>query len=226
MPCLESGRIRINLRHTREDAEGAHTQLHRLFSGVPSVDIRPPDPVDVLGLHSVQLCLDLRSIEQNLGQMVEPGEVHQTKDDNINEWTETKSKGITENPISLEFVLEKPTQGIRKRKRSAHLSRKQNTGADSKQFPHTIDIDELGIFIDSALRVSVCEQTPKLPSGAKVMVKNFTASLAELCPSVWSPGYLSVSPYHPKPLLFPAEFIRLEFFAKISTDTNHQPFND
>lgn len=198
MPCVEHGNIRINIRHIREDVEGAHTQLHRLFSGVPSADMQPPDHVNVLGLQSVQLQVDLRSLEQLPSWGI--------KSDN------SSKHSIGESDAS-ENTLKETIQGTKKRKRPVLHTRQQPRGAASPDsspgaksweddhsvpifekgiFSSTINMKDLGMFIDCALRVSVCEQVPKLPGKAKVIVKNFTTSLAEVCPAIWSPGYISV----------------------------------
>lgn len=57
------------------------------------------------------------------------------------------------------------------------------------------------------------------------MVKSFTASLAEVCPALWSPEYLSVFQPHTCVCLYvhPAEHV-IDSFAQVPSHTNYQPF--
>ncbi|KAF2100667.1 hypothetical protein NA57DRAFT_74266 [Rhizodiscina lignyota] len=56
-----------------------------------------------------------------------------------------------------------------------------------------LDLDAICELIDAALRLTMCERPNKLPQGVKVKQCSISPRLADLAPSLWSPGYLAAT---------------------------------
>ncbi|KAH7125438.1 hypothetical protein B0J11DRAFT_306723 [Dendryphion nanum] len=172
-PCMfKDDRIRINICHTHDHAKEPSVKYHRIFSDVPFVDIKPPDGISTLGLLSVEIQMDIRKVEHRPSKMLSLGSVG------------PRSHNQTAN---LAIVQPKHRKEYGGRHASSELA---SMGPSMIQHQFPMNMDVMAALIDSALRVSACDLTPKLPPGLKIIVKNFSGSLASICPAIWSPGYL------------------------------------
>ncbi|RAR12496.1 hypothetical protein DDE82_000207 [Stemphylium lycopersici] len=67
---MESGTVRLNISHATSPENATQQKRHRLFSGVPAADIRPPDDVVSCGFRSVSLVMDILETSPRRGPKV------------------------------------------------------------------------------------------------------------------------------------------------------------
>ncbi|OCL09306.1 hypothetical protein AOQ84DRAFT_24256 [Glonium stellatum] len=75
------------------------------------------------------------------------------------------------------------------RKRSAELGLHEVDSTVEQR--SELDFSQIMELLDAAIRITICRNPWKISSGVKVKRSNFSASLAEAAPSLWSPDYLS-----------------------------------
>ncbi|KAG9186399.1 hypothetical protein G6011_02955 [Alternaria panax] len=57
--AVDPGTIRLNINHASVMGVQEEKKRHRLFSGVPAADVRPPEGITEVSLQSVHLCMDI-----------------------------------------------------------------------------------------------------------------------------------------------------------------------
>jgi hypothetical protein len=77
-----------------------------------------------------------------------------------------------------------------KLKRARTLST-PSTGFDPVH--QSLEFEEIGKLIDSALQTAISRGSPKLTQGTKLVTSTFDGGLSEMCPSIWRPAFLPVS---------------------------------
>ncbi|KAF2794658.1 hypothetical protein K505DRAFT_360864 [Melanomma pulvis-pyrius CBS 109.77] len=60
----------------------------------------------------------------------------------------------------------------------------------STEPPSLLELAELEMLTDAAMRLAVCNILPKRATGLKARANTFIGGLADIAPTLWSPGYL------------------------------------
>lgn len=83
---------------------------------------------------------------------------------------------------------------------SAHNKKKRKRPWTDPRFkmastepPFLLELAELETLTDAAMRLAVCNSLPKRATGLKARANTFIGGLADIAPTLWSPGYLPVT---------------------------------
>jgi hypothetical protein len=228
----DTGTVRINVKHSREATDQSTKKRHRIFTDVPHADVKPPEEVPVILLHSVRFRMDIvtvksrSNIEKNVSTETQTA-VHEIRrpiakedlltnhdsNDEIDVLLMEESDEMPPTPVP--GITDDALNGERKdqtRKRSLpyvdDAVQAQNWDIQSnkrsrRECESIASLPAVEDLIDSAMRLSICRGPVRLASGVKTITSTFTHTLSDVAPALWSPGYLPVVQIRP---LFRAHF--------------------
>jgi hypothetical protein len=211
---LQDGITHVAISYAEDDSSTNERQRHRILNNVPAAAVRPPDSVASLQLQVVRFTMDLLESRQRPQMKRANTMPHETStqtqncDDNKNEDADTLLHETTESPGPA------MKGAIRKRKRPGRQapSRAYSTpvslcdsGAKSNKRAATLAIPcvpnqdiiteerlmEIQSVVEGAMRLSIYGNS-KLSVGIKVKANTFGIGLADVAPTMWRPGYISV----------------------------------
>ena len=214
---IESGTVRLNISHATSPENATQQKRHRLFSGVPATDIRPPEGVMSFRFQSVSLVMDILETSPRRAPKAKQSATSTTEDRPFGSETEETVTHLFDTDPADEaphpdHADPNAIAASRKRKRPAvdttPTSLKPLYGTlDSKvrrnwalpdsslengSLPTGISPVDLRNMVDLALRLSIRGTLSKCSNGLKVKASTFRSGLADIAPALWRCGYLDV----------------------------------
>lgn len=213
--------IVIELRHAESTRLDKKQPSHKLSLGVPDADVQPPHGIDTYGLEFVHLNLNVRQWQPKLrrkrkldkvdGQtdsrrsLGEALQLPNVEDDLFPIWNSQENlieDGFVLAPFadaSADDMLLDDTPSSSFDTNADECDDFELLMGTRPQIDHSstlaqnpgISLDGLLELIDAGLRLTICERPSKLPKGIKSRKPDFSVRLADLAPSLFSPGYMS-----------------------------------
>lgn len=197
------------INHSDDTAALATRQRHRVLSNIPASDVRPPEGVSVFSLDSVVLCMDVfelvprktTSTAKRLKMSTNNNDLSKATDcHNVEDSGHEPADALlldSDSGLSLPSVppsMKRPRPLISSEEQTATLPSTRPNG-DQEHRIHSTDPQPTNMqtLIDGALRLSILGSIKgKVLPGIKVKANTFGPGLADLAPTLWKPGYLSV----------------------------------
>lgn len=217
------GLITIALSFANEEPRLLTSPNHRLGEDVPFTDVRPPTGIPHVGLEQVHLsivlsrehkrikrrrrnlhlanhhdneeeCLD--SIDGDIDDLFS-AEQQQVTDG----WTTELSSShldLEADPVALIADSTNATYTHTSSSTDGAINKDTNTRIPLSNFTDdgliiASDVNAIIRLIDVAIRLCITSLPRKLPAGIKLTETTSFKRLDDICPALWSPGYLSVS---------------------------------
>ncbi|KAF2467106.1 uncharacterized protein BDR25DRAFT_73301 [Lindgomyces ingoldianus] len=202
----DSGKLQINISHSRIEPEMSDKKPHRLCLNVPFEDAKPPPNVSVLTLQSLQFSMEI--VEMKAPRNSKKRKCSQRSSPSRNSSSPARKRLFDKQEVrapegsTIPFepegeiltTLNQQNDGETSA-RSSYLCIKRRKESVSDRtsilnYSRPIDLREVGKLVDAAMRLSISEASPRSTTGLKIVTNSFAGTLAEISPSLWSPGYL------------------------------------
>jgi hypothetical protein len=213
-PDDELGIARISLNRRTSDGSAHSKTIHRVFSGVPATDMKPPEGIPHFSLDSVRLSMDILDSKEQVRTTGAKHPKMSTKRGSISASQSSSLRGkatqgqlCEQSSLATETRAMCPERGAARHTVDGHdaaRKRKRALSADDISSSPTLALSSdlygcdaapnlvgFGKLIDGALRLAICGFI-KAANGIKVKANSIHYGLAELIPELWSPGFSSV----------------------------------
>jgi len=191
--AVEPGTVHLDIIHATTGSQ-KEQKYHRLFPDVPVTDVQPPEGVVSVCLQSVSLSIDILETSPRRKPTAKRSD---------RSAGERSISSIHAEDRSQNQVAAKSTAS-RKRKRPGTETRSMmqqvpiNKPGKSTENTHLPAIDpffgrlDLYNMVDASLRLSICGALSKAANISKIKASTFRFGLADVAPSIWKNGYLTV----------------------------------
>ncbi|KAF7672493.1 hypothetical protein GT037_009524 [Alternaria burnsii] len=184
--AMDPGTIRLDVNHASAMGMQGKKERHRLFLDVPAADIRPPEGIAEISLHTVRLCVDILETSPRRRSTTKRSNSPRSER-RVSALDEEESDTLLHEMASENLLHDIDTDrsqtavralACRKRKRSA-TETVVSTQSHSPDKDKTLKRPRKRLIVDSSIQL-----------GWKAKASTFRLGLADVAPAIWRTGYL------------------------------------